>query len=266
MNKFILLVLPFIFLCCKSTKTISSSDIIPESCTNAVIFLKDHRLGNYNKQEYYYLDDVKEIRSIFSDWKDLKKMSLFPYHFDAGFNTVFDFYLIIDGAIQPCLIDGISPDGDMIKINRHGYEYKSEYWQKLRPKLKAAKKEERICSNAIEYRSTLEEIQKDKNYVFSESVYVGNRRSIPEKYDGYFYITAKTMSYSAIEKDISKAYPDADFRIVGQVGSGVGKPYKYQIYAKRELYEKFDLYPKDEYIELKYIKLTVYLKESARFK
>lgn len=170
MNKFILLVLPFIFLCCTSTKTISSSDIIPDSCTNVTVFLKDRRPGNYNKQEYYYLDDVEEIRSIFSDWKDLKEMPLFPYHFDAGFKSVFDFYLIIDGSLVPCLIDGISPDGEMVKIKGHGYEYKSAYWQKLRPKLKAAKKEERICSNASEYRSILEEIRKDKNYVFWKAI------------------------------------------------------------------------------------------------
>jgi len=91
-------------------------------------------------------------------------------------------------------------------------------------------------------------------------------RSIPEKYDGYFYITAKTVSYSEIEKNISSTYPGADFRIGAQAGSGLGKPYKYQVCARREVYQKFDLYPKVEFIELKDIKICVYLKDPAKFK
>lgn len=58
--------LSIILLSCESTKSITFLDMFPDDNTNAVIFLKDRHLGNYNKQEYYYLDDIDEIRSVFS--------------------------------------------------------------------------------------------------------------------------------------------------------------------------------------------------------
>ncbi|MCR5613663.1 hypothetical protein [Treponema sp.] len=224
--------------------------------------MKDRRLGNYNKQEYYYLDDIDEIRSVFSEWKDLKKIPVFPRYFDSGFSCDFYFYLIIDGKAQPCPIDGISPDCELIEINRQGYEYNIEYWKRLQSKLKPAKKEEAIiCKNAIEYRKILDEKQKDKNYLFSENNFSYYKQSVPEKYDGYFYITTNNSSFSSIESKISKAYPDADFRIGEQLGGGLFRFCDFQIYAFKEFYEKFNLYPKNEYTEFNDIKLTVYLKE-----
>ena len=171
MKKGLLFIFLSVFLIsCASIKSITFLDIIPDDNTNAVIFLKDRRLGNYNKQEYYYLDDIDEIRSVFSEWKDLKKIPVFPRYFDSGFSSEFNFYLIIDGKVQPCPIDGISPDGKLIEINRQGYEYNIEYWKRLQSKLKPAKKEETIiCKNAIEYRKILGEKQKDKRYLFSEN-------------------------------------------------------------------------------------------------
>lgn len=263
MKKVLLFIFLSVFLIsCASIKSITFLDIIPDDNTNAVIFLKDRRLGNYHKQEYYYLDDIDEIRSVFSEWKDLKKIPVFPRYFDSGFSCDFDFYLIIDGKVQPCPIDGISPDGKMIKINRQGYEYNIEYWKRLQSKLKPAKKEEVIiCKNAIEYRKILDEKQKDKRYLFSENNFTYNEQSVPEKYDGYFYITTNNFSFSSIESKISKAYPDADFRIGEQLGGGLFRSWDYQIYASKEFYEKFNLYPKNEYTEFNDIKLTVYLKE-----
>ncbi len=254
MKKVLFIASIFLLASLASAKSISASDIIPAGCKNAVIFLEDRRSGNYNKQEYYYLDDAKEIRESFSNWKKLKRMPLFPYHFDAGFNAVFNFYLIIDGTVQSCLIDGISPDGEMIKLYGYGYEYNREYWNRLKPKLKTAKKEEIICTNAGEYRSKLKEIKKDVRFIFSES-------RIEEKYDGYFYITTQPISYSKIEKYISKAYPGADFSTGEQISSSKTSTYQYKIIATRDLYEKFDLYPKDEFVEFTDIKLTAYLKE-----
>ena len=78
MKKVLFIVLAFLFVGCASVKSISSSDIIPDDCTDAVIFLKDDRLGNYNKQEHYYLDDIDEIRNLFSEWNDLKRIPVFP--------------------------------------------------------------------------------------------------------------------------------------------------------------------------------------------
>lgn len=254
--------LPVFLISCASIKSITFLDIIPDDNTNAVIFLKDDRLGNYNKQEYYYLDDIDEIRSVFSEWKDLKKIPVFPRYFDSGFFCEFAFYLIIDGKVQPCPINGISSDGELIKINRQGYEYNIEYWEGLKSKLKTAKKEEAIiCKNANEYRKILAEKQKDKRYLFSENDFTYYRQSIPEKYDGCFYITTNNSSFSSIENKISKAYPDADFRIGRQLGGGLFRSCDFQIYASKEFYEKFNLYPKNEYTEFNDIKLTVYLKE-----
>lgn len=263
MKKGLLFIFLSVFLIsCASIKSITFLDIIPDDNTNAVIFLKDCRLGNDHKQEYYYLDDIDEIRSVFSEWKDLKKIPVFPRYFDSGFFCDFDFYLIIDGKVQPCPIDGISPDGKMIEINGQGYEYNIEYWKRLQSKLKPAKKEEAIvCKNAIEYRKILGEKQKDKRYLFSENNLTYYEQSVPEKYDGYFYITTNNFSFSSIERKISKAYPDADFRIGEQLGGGWFRSWDYQIYASKEFYEKFNLYPKNEYTEFNDIKLTVYLKE-----
>ena len=85
MKKVLLFIFLSVFLIsCASIKSITFLDIIPDDNTNAVIFLKDHRLGNYNKQEYYYLDDIDEIRSIFSEWKDLKKIPVFPRFFEKS--------------------------------------------------------------------------------------------------------------------------------------------------------------------------------------
>ena len=261
MKKVLFIVLAFLFVGCASVKSISSSDIIPEDCTDAVIFLKDDRLGNYNKQEYYYLDDIDEIRSIFSEWKDLKKIPVFPRYVDSGFSGDFKFYLIIDKDVQPCPIEGISPDGNIIVINGQGYEYNSEYWEKLKSKLKVARPTEIFCSNASEYRSRLEEIKKDANYIFSQINFTAAKQSLPEKYDGYFYITTKSSSWSGIGKKISKAYPDADFIIDGQLGGGLFSSTELKVYASKDFYEKFDLYPKAEYVELENIKLSVYWKE-----
>ena len=263
MKKDLLFIFLSVFLIsCASTKSITSLDIIPDDNTNAVIFLKDRRLGNYNKQEYYYLDDIDEIRNFFSEWNDLKKISVFPRFFDSGFSCEFDFYLLIDGKVQPCPIDGISPDGKLIEINRQGYEYNIEHWKRLQSKLKPAKKEEAIiCKNAIEYRKILDEKQKDKNYLFSENDFTYAKQSIPEKYNGYFYITTNNSSSSNIENKISKAYPDADFIIGEQLGGGLFRTCDFQIYSSKEFYEKFNLYPKKDYTEFNDIKLTVYLKE-----
>ena len=263
MKKGLLLIFLSVFLIsCASTKSITFLDIIPDDNTKAVIFLEDWRLGNYNKQEYYYLDDADEIRSIFSEWKDLKKIPVFPRYFDSGFFGDFKFYLIIDGEKQPCPIEKISPDGDLIVINGQGYEYNSEYWEKLKSKLKPTAKPEIItCANASEYRSRLEEIKKDKNYVCSKNNFTEAKQSVPDKYDGYFYITTKSFSWSSVEKKISKAYPGADFWIGEQLGGGLFRSSDFRIYASKEFYETFDLYPKDEYVEFTDIKLTVYLKE-----
>ena len=261
MKKGLLLIFLSVFLIsCASTKSITFLDIIPDDNTKAVIFLEDWRLGNYNKQEYYYLDDADEIRSIFSEWKDLKKIPVFPRYVDSGFSGDFKFYLIIDKDVQPCPIEGISPDGNLIVINGQGYEYNSEYWEKLKSKLKVAGSTEIFCSNASEYRSRLEEIKKDANYIFSQINFTAAKQSLPEKYDGYFYITTKSSSWSGIGKKISKAYPDADFIIGGQLGGGLFRSTDLQIYASKDFYEKFDLYPKAEYVEFKDIKITVYLK------
>ena len=54
---------------------------------------------------------------------------------------------------------------------------------------------------------------------------------------------------------------DESFEIGAQRGGGLFRSCDYQIYASKDFYEKFDLYPKNEYIEFKDIKLTVYLKE-----
>ena len=203
--KRILFVICFVFLVnCVSAKSFKASDIIPDDCTNAVMLLVDHRLGNYNKQENYYIDDAAEIRDIFSEWKDLKRMSLFPAHFDSGFYSTFDVHLIIDGEKVPCLIDGISPDGQMIELKYHGYEYKSEYWKKLKAKLKPAKKEIINYTSVSEYRSALEKIKKDGNYIYSESGIIVLGKSVPDICDGYFYMTTKNPSWSAVEKKISK--------------------------------------------------------------
>ena len=261
MKKVLFIVLAFLFVGCASVKSISSSDIIPDDCIDAVIFLKDYRLGNYNKQEYYYLDDIDEIRSIFSEWKDLKKIPVFPRYVDSGFSGDFKFYLIIDKEVQPCPIEGISPDGNLIVINGQGYEYNSEYWEKLKSKLKPGKYETINCANAREYRSTLEEIKNGRNYLYSETYLMALGQSLPEKYDGYFYITTKSSSWSGIEKKILKAYPDADFIIDGQLGGGLFSSTELKVYASKDFYEKFDLYPKAEYVELENIKLSVYWKE-----
>ena len=262
MKKFLfLLSLTFLVISCASAKSISVSDLIPDDCTNAVIVLQDRRSGNYNKHEHYYLDDATEIKAVFSEWKELKKIPAFPRYIDSGFSCDFNFYLIIDGQKQACPIDGISPDGAMIKINNQGYKYNREYWKELRQKLKAAKIEEIICADAHEYRSVLAEIKKDSRYIFSKNNFTKAKQSIPEKYDGYFYITTNNSSSSSIENKISKAYPDADFRIGEQLGGGLFRSCDYQIYASREFYEEFNLYPKNDYKGFKDIKLTVYLKE-----
>ena len=266
MKKVVLLIFLSIFLVsCQSTKSISVSEIIPEDCTNTHIFLKDHRLGNYNKQEYYYLDDIDEIKIIFSEWTDLKKIPVFPRYFDSGFSCEFEFYLIVDGKIQSCPINGISPDGKMLEINGQGYEYNIEYWERLKSKLKPAKKEEAIiCKNANEYRKKLDEIKKDKDYLFSEVNFTEATQSIPEQYDGFFYITTNNLSWSNVTNKIKKVYPDESFEIGAQRGGGLFRSCDYQIYASKDFYEKFDLYPKNEYIEFgekKDIKLTVYRKE-----
>ena len=261
MKKGLLLIFLSVFLIsCASTKSITFLDIIPDDNTKAVIFLEDWRLGNYNKQEYYYLDDADEIRSIFSEWKDLKKIPVFPRYVDSGFSGDFKFYLIINKEVQPCPIEGISPDGNIIVINGQGYEYNSEYWEKLKSKLKVARPTEIFCSNANEYRFKLGIIKKDANYIFSQINFTAAKQSLPEKYDGYFYITTKSSSWSGIGKKISKAYPDADFIIGGQLGGGLFRSTDLQIYASKDFYEKFDLYPKAEYVEFKDIKITVYLK------
>lgn len=257
---FLFTFLSFFIVSCASVKSVSSSEIIPDDCIDAVIFLKDYRLGNYNKQEYYYLDDIDEIRSIFSEWKDLKKIPVFPRYVDSGFSGDFKFYLIINKEVQPCPIEGISPDGNIIVINGQGYEYNSEYWEKLKSKLKVARPTEIFCSNANEYRFKLGIIKKDANYIFSQINFTAAKQSLPEKYDGYFYITTKSSSWSGIGKKISKAYPDADFIIGGQLGGGLFRSTDLQIYASKDFYEKFDLYPKAEYVEFKDIKITVYLK------
>jgi hypothetical protein len=257
---FLFTFLSFFIVSCASVKSVSSSDIIPEACTDAVIFLQDNRLGNYNKQEYFYLDDIDEIRSIFSEWKDLKKIPVFPRYVDSGFSGDFKFYLIIDKEVQPCPIEGISPDRNLIVINGQGYEYNSEYWKKLKSKLKVASSTEIFCSNASKYRFKLGIIKKDANYIFSQINFTAATQSLPEKYDGYFYITTKSSSRSGIGKKISKAYPDADFIIGGQLGGGLFRSTDLQIYASKDFYEKFDLYPKAEYLEFKDIKITVYLK------
>ena len=265
MKKFIIFILPFFFICCASTKSISASniisDIIPDDCTNAVIFLEDNRLGNYNKQECYYLDDADEIRAVFSEWKDLKKIPVFPRYLDSGFHCEFNFYLIIDGEVQPCPINGISSEGKLLEINGHGYEYNSKYWEKLKSKLKpTAKPEEIICSNALEYRNKIQEIKKDSRYVFSRNNFTEAKQSVPDKYDGYFYVTTNNSSCSSIKNKISKAYPGADFKTGGQRGGGLFRSCDYQIYATKEFYESFDLYSKDEYVEFKDIKIWVYTK------
>ena len=262
MKKIIFILLPFLFTSYVNAKTIKASDIIPDDCSNAVMLLVDSRTGNYNQQEYYYLDDVDEIRDIFSEWKDLKRISLFPAHFDSGFYSTFDVHLIIDGEKVPCLIDGISPDGQMIELNYHGYEYKSEYWEKLKAKLKPAKKEIINYTSVSEYRSALEKIKKDGKYIYSESDIIVLGKSVPDICDGYFYITSKNLSWSVIEKKISKAYPDDYFMIGGQLGGGLFRSSDFKIYAAKDLYEKFDIYPKKEFVEFDDIKLTVYLKEA----
>ena len=76
--------------------------------------------------------------------RDLKKIPVFPRYVDSGFSGDFKFYLIIDGEKQPCPIEKISPDGDLIVINGQGYEYNSEYWEKLKSKLKPGNKSRRI--------------------------------------------------------------------------------------------------------------------------
>ena len=260
MKKVVLFIfLSVLIVSCASIKSITFSNIIPDDNANAVIFLKDRRPGNYNKQEYYYLDDIDEIRNIFSAWEDLKKISVFPRYIDSGFSCDFDFYLIIDGKVQSCPISGISPDGKLININGKGYEYKIEYWKMLQSKLKAAKKESIICKNAVEYRKILDEKQNDKNYLFSENDFTYAKQSIPEKYDGYFYITTNNSS-SSVENKILKAHPDADFRIGEQLGGGLFGSCDFQIYASKDFYEEFNLYPKNEYTEFNEIKLTVYVK------
>ena len=260
--KRILFVIFFVFLVnCVSAKSFKASDIIPDDCTNAVMLLVDHRLGNYNKQENYYIDDVVEIRDIFSEWKDLKRMSLFPAHFDSGFNSTFDIHLIIDGKKVPCLIDGISPDGKMIKLKHHGYEYNIEYWERLQSKLKPAKQETIKFSNVSEYRSQLVEIKRDKNYIHSETNLIVRGQSLPDKYDGYFYITTKNHSWSAIEKKISKAYPDDDFIIGGQRGGGLFRSSEFRIYTTKDFYDRFNLlYTKSEFVDFTDLKIIAFFK------
>ena len=261
MKKILFVFLSLFLLTCVSAKSIKASDIIPDGCSNAVMLLVDRRPGNYNKQEYFYLDDADEIRAIFSEWKNLKRLPLFPYHFDAGFNCTYDVHLVINGEKVPCLIDGISPDGQMINLNYHGYEYKSEYWERLKAKLKPAKKEIINYSSVSEYRSAIEKIKKDGNYIYSECNLMVAGQSVPDICDGYFYMTTKNPSWSAVEKKISKAYPDAVFIIGGQLGTGFYSSCDYRIYTTKELYEKFDLYPKKEFIEFDDIRVTVFLKE-----
>ena len=80
-------------------------------------------------------------------------------------------------------------------------------------------------------------------------------QSIPEKYDGYFYVTTYNLSWSNVTNKIKKVYPDESFEIGAQRGGGLFRSCDYQIYASKDFYEKFDLYPKAEYVEFKDIKI-----------
>ena len=269
MKKFLFIFLAF-FLGCKAVLAETSADAIPEGCSNAVLFMQDVRFSlnrsDPDKLLNYYLDDVEEIRNIFASWPCGKKVSAFPKYFDSGFLCDFDFFLIIDGLVQPCPIQGICIRGNIVKVGGKGYEFNSDYWEKLKPKLKLVKRKVINCPSANEYRITLEEIRKDKNYIYSENNFSPAKQSVPDQYDGYFYVSANTGSFSKIEKSISKKYPGKAFRIGEQLGSGpwiFSRSCEYQIYASREFYEMFDLYPKGDYVQFKDIKLTVYEKEAG---
>ncbi len=261
MKKIFLILWPLIFFSCASSKIEFTSEIIPADCKNAVIFLRDVRPGNYNKGEYFYLDDIEEIKNIFATWKDFSKIPRFPRYSDSGFIADYNFYLIVDGKIQDCHIDGISPDGTMIVINRDGYEYNPEYWTQLSLKLKPARKETRTFATVKEYRNALKDMRNDKNYICSTNEYVIKNTTLPEKYDGYFYITTRSESWSNVKAKISKIYPDEEFEIGGQLGGGLFRTSDIKIYASKELYEKFEIYPKDKFEDFKNIKMSVYLKE-----
>ena len=85
---------------------------------------------------------------------------------------------------------------------------------------------------------------------------------MPDKYDGYFYITTKNLSWSAIEKKISKAYPDDDFIIGGQLGGGLFRMSEFTIYATKDFYDRFNLlYTKSEFVDFTDLKIIAFFKK-----